>query len=153
MNRTEALLERRQARNRDAADAEDLLHKLRADLQILDDAGPVGADGYNQLSDLVELFISDRQSQGRDLSQGMRQQLVRLAECEDMESFMFTLLNTTREEPQMLVPMATWLNQNVTVGEEMMTEFQRTRLSSFLEEFWTVEGLIVRQSQIRTAIR
>ena len=146
-------MERRQAYNRDAADAENLLHKLRADLQILDDAGPVGAEGYNQLSDLVELFISDQQSRGRELSPVMRQQLVRLAECEDYESFTFTLLNTTREEPQMLVPMATWLNQNVAVGEEMMTEFQRTRLSSFLETFWTVEGLVVLQSQIRTAIR
>ena len=152
-NRSEALLERRQLRNRDAADAENLLDKLRVDLQILDDAGAVGADGYNELCDLVELYLSDHQSHGRRLTHPMRQQLVQLAQSEDYDAFSFNLLNTSREQPQMLVPLATWLNQNVAIGEEMMTEFQRTRLSTFLEQFWSVENLVVQQNEIRSAIR
>ena len=122
-------------------------------MQILDDAGAVGAGGYNELCDLVEIYLSDHQSHGRRLTQSMRQQLVLLAQAEDYETFTFHLLNTSREEPQMLVPLATWLNQNVAIGEEMMTEFQRTRLSSFLEQFWSVESLVTLQSQIRVAIR
>ena len=122
-------------------------------MQVLDDAGAAGADGYNELCDLVELYLSDHQSQGRSLTRSMRQQLVLLAQAEDYDTFIFHLLNTSREEPHLLVPLATWLNQNVVIGEEMMTEFQRTRLSSYLEQFWSVESLVTLQSQIRVAIR
>ena len=65
---------------------------------------------------------------------------------------MFEVLNTTFEQPMMLVPLATWLNQGVSVSAAVMTELQRKRLTTFLDRFWSVENLVVQQTKIRQAI-
>ena len=52
----------------------------------------------------------------------------------------------------MLVPLATWLNQGVSVSAAVMTELQRKRITTFLDRFWSVENLVVQQTKIRQAI-
>ena len=80
MNRTPQLLAQRQRENRQAAEAADVLEVLRADLEEFAPNQQYEAIGYNELNDLVDLFLADHQLARKYMTDDMEQKLVILSQ-------------------------------------------------------------------------
>ena len=80
MNRTPQLLAQRQRENRQAAEAANVLEVLRADLEEFAPNQQYEAIGYNELNDLVDLFLADHQLARKYMTDDMEQKLVILSQ-------------------------------------------------------------------------